>query len=186
MIVEFVNNINVVEVLKTGTTGFIFLLTLLSFLLLAREQKFHPERIQLLKCIKFFVITNVFISAFTLTTVLISPTTTTTTNEQLYSSVEGVEVVTASSITNQGVAAVCMDAKYFNQYLLLRNISNNGIIQVLVKNPLPCASGQEQIVIGNIDAEKLGLEAINNKDNVAISSVSSGFKFVLSQEQTTL
>ena len=48
------------------------------------------------------------------------------------------------------------------------------------KNPIPCPSGQEHIVIGEIDAAKLGWEAINNKANIAVAIATPGFMFVTS------
>ena len=163
-------SIDFLEILKLGLPGLVFLLSLLSCWLQAREQKRPEVREAVLKTIQKYIYIN---AAFVVLTVA-------TPSAESAKSQEFTVKATSQVGIKKGVAAVCNGANYADRYLLIRNPKNLGkLIQVQAKTVIPC-NGETIITISPEDANGLGWDAGISTDNVAVAAaIQSGTKFVM-------
>lgn len=168
-------SINLLEILKQGLPGLVFLLSLLSCWLLSIEQKRPEVREAVLKTIQKYIYINATFVALTVVTPIA---------ESKISAKNQEFTVTATIQTGikKGSAAVCSETHYAQRYLLIRNPKNSGnLIQVLAKTVIPCPSASEPVIkISPEDASQLGWNDGINSDVVAVVAATQfGTMFVM-------
>lgn len=172
---------NIIEVLKVGLPGLVFLLSMLAFRLLSAEQKNPPPSPLMLKAIRNFMLVNVFLAIMTLASPIIDGMSSGAGAEEVAPLVGGVfDTLVKSGIAQlkKGNAAVCHSVDYVNRYLLLKNKENNKMIQVFASTIIPCAQGQH-IVLHAEDIAKLGGIVSETSSNVEVVVALPGYKFAI-------
>ena len=160
----------VIEILKMGLPGLVFLLSAFSYKLLAKEQGKAAPSLQILKSIKHFMYIKVLLALLTLASPII--------DHRFFSpeSFVNVEAVKDSSILTPGTAAVCHNVEYASRFLLVKDNSTGKIVQVFSGTLIPC-SGEQQIILNSEDTIDLGWDKENSKGLVEVVSALPGYKF---------
>lgn len=173
-------NLNITEILNAGLPGSVFLLSMLSYLLLANEQKKEIHDVRIIGTIKTFMYINIFLAILTGA----SPVIDRAVSQGIL--IEEPFTILANKGDNyfgQGKVLVCNN-NYNGRYLLITSGNRGKMFQGLA-NYVPCASeGNEQhIVITENDAQKLGWEASVTEDKVEVAMAPLGLKFDIAQQQ---
>lgn len=171
---------NIIEVLKVGLPGLVFLLSMLSFRLLSIEQKKDSPSPLMLKAIRNFMLINVILAVMTLASPIMDGMGAEE-GKKVGQVVDGVFDIIAKSGVSQlkkGNAAVCHNTNYANRYLLVKNKVSNHIIQVFSATIIPCVQG-EHIVLHHDDIVKLGGALINESNEVEVVVALPGYKFAI-------
>ena len=172
-------NLNIIEILKVGLPGLVFLLSVLSFKLLTREQvKDNPSQI-MLKSIKHFMYINIFLAVLTAGAPFIDKKYSTiqpVANNAIENRVFKIPVVMNEKLGKDEVR-YCLNASYAERYLLIMDASSNSIIQVRASRGIPC-NGKEEIQIGARD----GFDLRNGRIEATVSVAYPGMKFIMGDE----
>lgn len=165
-------NLNIIEILKLGLPGLVFLLSLFSYKLLSREQDKPSPNTNMLRSIKSFMIINVLLSILTLAAPVI--------DHKFFSKEKIINIkATAGAIAlERGSAAVCYNAEYANRYLLIKDINTGKLIQVFGFKPIPCNAGEE-IGLNEEDVNMLGWNSGVNSSSVEVVIAPAGCKFTI-------
>lgn len=172
--------INVIEILKLGLPGLVFLLCVLSYKLLskaqdAENQNQNKDIVPAIKTYMFFsfVFAVLTIAAPIAESMLISQTKI----------LENIEAkASPNGRVDVGKAAVCSNKEYSGRYLLVMNKNTQNMIQVRADMVLPLScENAEQITLSQIDLEKLGWSnnKLKNRNLVHISVAAEGQKFIM-------
>jgi hypothetical protein len=143
-------NLPIIEILKVGLPGLVFLLSMLSFRLLSKEQDKKTPSTKILSSIKLFMYVNVGLAVLTLA----SPFVDSSKRVNDINKVRSLKVGLAEQQNIEaGVAVVCVGAEYQGHYLLVSDEAN--LVQVYANVPSPCKE------LGNLrlskpDLRKLG------------------------------
>jgi hypothetical protein len=167
-------NLNVIEILKVGLPGLVFLLALLSFNLLSKEQEKDHPRPSLLKAIRSFMYFNLALAALTLASPIMDrllPKPSLAGQE-----VFPIEVKVSPTISDSGKATVCQNADYQNRYLLIKNSMSQRLVQVHATGLIPC-TGASYILVGKLDASNLGWPASTDSHLVEVVVAPPGYQF---------
>lgn len=168
-------NLNVIEILKVGLPGLVFLLALLSFNLLSKEQgKDHP-RLSLLKAIRSFMYVNIALAALTMASPIIEHflSKTSLTAQEAFS----VEVKVSPTISDSGKATVCQNVDYRDRYLLVKDTVSQRLVQIRATSLTPCTKGANYILVGRLDASNLGWPAETDSRVVEVVAAPPGYRF---------
>ena len=166
------DNLNIIEILKLGLPGLVFLLSLLSFRLLTKEQDKKSPSQPILRTIRQYMYLNIFLALLTLGGSII---------EDEYfseSTVFNIQAKTGGRMLLVGNAAVCVNAGYTNRHLLLTDSKTGNMIQVYAKSVIPCSDG-DQIRLNQSDAINLGWEKGITDSLVDVVTAMPGTKFIL-------
>jgi len=164
---------NIIEILKLGLPGLVFLLAAFSYKLLAKEQLKKSPSNAILKSIKQYLYVNVFLAVLTVTSPIIDFKYFST------SKVLNMEAITNVSNVKRGYASVCHNAHYANRFLLIRDHITGKLVQVFSGSLEPCTSGKQHITLNNEDAVNLGWDAVNDSGNVEVVVALPGYKFAI-------
>lgn len=163
-------DLNIVEILKLGLPGLVFLLSTLSYRLLSKEQeKKHPAP-DMLSSIRNFMYINVTLAILTLISPIIDNTFFTK------SHVFDIEARTGILDLEEGKAAVCQNVGYANRYLLIKDKKTQKLIQVFASLLTPCRE-TTQIVLSARDISTLGWSAGTHSSAVEVVTALPGYKF---------
>lgn len=165
------DNINIIEILKLGLPGLVFILAFLSYQLLKREQARAEPSIPILKSIRQYMYLSIFLAVLTIIAPLIPPAAH---QQDVFSA----QAKLSGTRLENGQAAVCIDAKYANHYLLLTNTNMGKMIQVQAKSVIPCKK-DDLISINMNDAAELGLETGMTSMTIEVAPAVAGQKFVI-------
>ena len=162
-------NIDVVEILKVGLPGLVFLLSLSAFILIQKEQKKDPPRNSILKSIKMYMYFSLVFAVLT----IIAPFL----GGHEHSTIVDVPIDVSSANVGKGIAAGCISSNYYNRFILIRNVETNSMVQVHVRNAVPCGKN-EKILISNEDAIKVNLNASTSGEKFEIDAAVEGYEFI--------
>lgn len=162
----------VVNILKVGLPGLVFLLSFLSYNLLNKEQSKETPRAIMLKYIEHFMYVSIVLAILTASAPLIEYQLG---KKEKIDSFQATAQISAKDL-KQKEAAVCSDADYAGRYLLLEHASTN-MIQVLGNGVLPCRDDKHKILIGPDDAMDMGL-APESAIPIEVSVAGKGQKFL--------
>lgn len=168
---ENMGSLDVVEILKVGLPGLVFLLSLLAYKLLAGVEATENPNQNVLKLIKCYMYINVALAVLTMA----SPIIDYALSEK--SQIFIISAVAASSDQEGGTASVCIDEKYLNRYLLVRDLKTQKLIQVFAKGVIPCTS-DKHIVLSPVDIVTLGWQPSTVSADVEVVTALPGFMFV--------
>ncbi|KAB2887725.1 MAG: hypothetical protein F9K32_18990 [Desulfobulbaceae bacterium] len=169
------DNLNIVEILKVGLPGLVFLLSMFSYRLLAKEQEKEHPKPAMLNSIKRFMNVNIILAVLT----LVSPLA-----DRLWG-VEGsapetevfdVEAIAGSDLIEAKKAGVCQNAPYKNRYLLIKDKTTNRLIQVFAGIQIPCKATQ-QIALSGVDTVALGWNAGTRSGSIEVVPALPGYMF---------
>ncbi len=165
-------NFNIVEILKLGLPGLVFLLSLFSFKLLSKEQEKSVPNENMLCSIKIFMLVNVFLSIMTISAPLI--------DQKFFvkDKIINAEATLGSISMEKGSAAVCYNVSYVNRYLLIKDIKTGRLIQVFASKPIPCEK-KEHIGLSDEDASMLGWDSTASASDVEVVVAPAGCKFTI-------
>src|SRR5512139_573790 len=160
------DNLNVIDILKLGLPGLVFLLSVLSFNLLTKEQSKSPPSDNMMKSIKQFMFINIFLAILTVVAPL---------SDKYIGGSTGYSVFSASANAHgdnlgKGNAAVCTSVPYANRHLLIKDVKYGKAIQVYAQSVIPCGDNI-QISLTPEDASNLGWE--NGESSSAVEVVSA-------------
>jgi hypothetical protein len=163
-------NIDVLEILKLGLPGLVFLMMLMSFRLISKSQKQKLDQ-KTTRNIRLFIFTNVFLAIVVVAAPIID-------NRNLKVETFEIKAIKADSAGELHVG-VCTNSPYKNRYMLLRNSDSFvEIVQVKSKGIIPCSSDKEELRIPDAVASKLGWN--NRVEGALVVDVAAdGFKFDL-------
>jgi len=142
---------DIVEILRVGLPGLVFLLSLLSYRLLAKEQNKKEASVNILKGIKHFMHVNILLAILTIS----APIAESFFNETPSGNKFSAEARQSDTGFDMGRAAVCADAKYGGRYVLLTDETNTRMVQVYAMGILPCDG--DVIALNENEAKILGL-----------------------------
>ena len=163
-------SISIVEILKVGLPGLVFLLSWLSYRLLNKEQDKEKPNISILKAIRNFMHVNIVLAVLTAT----SPIVEYFTQIKIFN----IQAKAGNSNLSKGDAEVCHDANYKNRYLLVKDSKTERMIQVFSKTIIPCSTDERKIVLSEQDIPKLGWPEKNMNYSVEVAVAPPGYKFV--------
>lgn len=167
-------NLNIVEILKLGLPGLVFLLSMLSYRLLSKEEeKQHPSH-DILSSIKLFMSINVVLAVLTLVSPILDYTFF---KESKSSKPFNIEAKIGVASLEQGKAEVCHDAEYKNRYLLVSDKKTEKLVQVFASSLIPCTE-TKQIRLTEKDTNLLGWNTGTSSSMVEVVAASPGYKFV--------
>jgi hypothetical protein len=163
--------LNIIEILKLGLPGLVFLLATLSYRLLSEEQDKPQPNPSILKSIRNFMWINVVLAVLTLVSPIGAQQPSPT---QVYK----IEASTGMAELEPGKAAVCQNADYANRNLLINDKQTQKLIQVFASSLIPCPAGATQLVMLNAsDAANLGWSAEMSSSKVEVVAAPPGYKF---------
>ena len=171
------DGLNIIDILKVGLPGLVFLLSLFSYRLLSAETKNEKTDMNVLSAIKQYMYLNIVFALLTVAAPIIDKTLLkgpSSPFEFVKFKVQG-----ESSNLQTGKASVCTHSKYQNRYILLGYKHNNQMktVEVFATPNLPCDT-DDQLVLSSGDVTALGI----NSDNLSTltlsgSAASQGLKF---------
>lgn len=164
-------NMDVVEILRVGPPGLVFLLSLAAYSLLHQEQKKAKPSEKIIGCIKQFMYINILLAGLTLISPILEMFNPT---EQSMPFEAAINI--SAQIQDNNTAAVCADSKYSGRYLLIANES--GLVQVRGDLSNPC-EGVDNIYLNTQVAENLGLNDTNTPIRLKAQAAGPGQMFVL-------
>ena len=164
---------DIVEILKLGLPGLVFLLSMMSFKLLSGEQQKSAPRPGILKSIKQFMYVNILLAILTAA----SPFWELGSQSDI-SRVFNVAATLSQTPLDSGSAAVCQKARYSGHYILITDSEKTKMVQVYAMGILPCAK-QEIIALDISDAAKLGWGEDHPASQVEVAAAQQGQKYVL-------
>jgi len=165
---------DIVEILKIGLPGLVFLLCLLSYKLLSKEQQKTDPSPVILQSIKHYMYVNILLAVLTVAAPLLEST------YAPKNSVFSVNAELSGTNLDRGSAAVCSKARYGGRYILITDRTTNKMIQVYAMGILPC-SNTELIALGKYDARQLGWSDVGGAIPVEVSAAEQGQKYILKQ-----
>lgn len=170
-------NLNVIEILKVGLPGLVFLLSLFSYRLLSAETKNEKTDKNVLSAIKQYMYLNIVFALMTVAAPIIDKTMF----KEHSSPFEFVkfQVQGESSSLQMGKASVCTHSKYQNRYILLGYQHNNQMktVEVFATPNLPCDT-DDKLVLSSGDVSALGIDSqILSTLTLSGSAASQGLKF---------
>ena len=165
-------NLNIIEILKLGLPGLVFLLSVLSYRLLTKEQDKKSPSQPILRSIKQYMYVNIFLAVLTLSGPIIED------KFIIDSDVFNIQAKTGNSQLLVGNAAVCINARYTNRHLLLKDPETDKVIQVYANSVIPC-SGVDQITLHQADANNLGWDKERTDSEVEVVTAMPGQKFII-------
>ncbi len=162
-------NLNIIEILELGLPGLVFLLSVLSYRLLTKEQTKQNPSEEILRSIKQYMHVNIFLAVVTVMGSMIYVPDTTA---------FAIHAKTSDSTLIAGNAAVCTNAAYANRHLLLKDPGTGKLIQVFANSVIPCLDG-EHISLNQSDAINLGWSNGVTDSLVEVVTAMPGQKFVI-------
>jgi hypothetical protein len=169
-------NWNIVEILKVGLPGLVFLLSMLSFRLLSKEQEKNAPSEGILSSIKIFMCINVALAVLTLASPIIDGVIKDGIKEGIAEEGFKIQASMAVAKLEQGNAQVCLDAGYKNMFLLVGDSTTGKVVQVFAGSPMPC-NDEKQIRLTEKDLNQLGWSGGTTSRVVDVFVAKPGYKF---------
>lgn len=165
---------NIVEILKVGLPGLVFLLCYMSYRLLSKEQGKNEPNPSMLKSIKAYMLINILLAILTLSAPIIDSRYVTKQKKTFFN----VEAKVTGTPLSSGTAAVCCNAEYSGRYILINDKLTSKMVQVYAKGILPC-DNSEFIALDMEDAIKLGWSNNNQSSKVELAAAEDGQMYIL-------
>jgi len=167
-------SLNVVEILKVGLPGLVFLLSLLTFQLIAKVARGgHLDR-SLVGTIRTFMYVNVALAVLTLSAPALDYLLVPAPADKVFTA----EAHDGSHNMESGTAVVCADATYNGRYLLVSSEDRSALIQVFARSVMPCPK-PDQIELSDMDLRRLKLQPGAAGGTVEVVVAGPGQRFVM-------
>lgn len=168
------DNLNILEILKLGFPGLVFILCLFSYRLLSQEQKKAVPNNQVLKSIKCYMYVNILLAILTISAPLIEDNYLISNKLQRFN----IKAIMSTTPLNSGKARVCSDAEYNGRYLLINDPITGKLIQVFTIGILPCNTGN-RIELSEEDVIRLGWTDFSKNVTVEVVAAEPGQMYIL-------
>ncbi len=170
------DNVNIIDILKLGLPGLVFLLSLLSYHLLTKEQARDAPNDKMLSSIKQFMYVNIFLAILTIVAPIVDKYWETETSYKIFNIIAKADAGTLK----KGDAAVCITVPYASRHLLIKDIKTGKAIQVFARSVIPCTSDSDRYILLTLeDAANLGWTNGENSSTVEVVPAVPGQMFVL-------
>lgn len=169
------DTLNIVEILKIGLPGLVFLLSMFSYRLLAKEQEKEHPKPAMLNSIKRFMNVNIVLAVLTLVSPLVDRLWGVE-DSAMETEAFDVEAIAGSDLIEPKKAGVCQNAPYKNRYLLIKDKTTNRLIQVFAGIQIPCKA-TEQIALSGFDTVALGWNAGTRSGSIEVVPALPGYMF---------
>lgn len=176
---DILGNLNILEILKLGLPGLVFMLSLFSYRLLSQEQKKNDPSNQILKSIKCYMYVNILLAILTISAPLIESNYLISKDIKIFN----IEAMASQTPLASGNAAVCLNAEYRGRYLLIVDPNTSKMIQVDTKAILPCTGG-DMIALSEEDVKKLGWTDFSKGVAVEVAAAEQGQMFILNEDNS--
>jgi hypothetical protein len=173
---DVLGNLNILEILKLGLPGLVFMLSLFSYRLLSQEQKKKDPSNPILKSIKCYMYVNIFLAILTISAPFIEANYLNSKEMQIFN----VEAMVSKTPLASGKAAVCLNAEYSGRYLLIVDRTTLKMVQVEAMGILPCTSG-DMIALSEEDVKKLGWTDFSKGAPVDVAAAEQGQMYILNE-----
>lgn len=169
---------SVIEVLKLGFPGLIFLLSFTSYMLLSQEKKAHEPRKNILDVIKVFMYINCVLAILTILAPIIAPLVESVipprdAEESLFN----VHAEVSGLNLEKGKSAICQGTNYKLRYILIIDPKTNNGTEVFAERTIPCPADLT-IFINKEDATLLGWRDDAKTGSINAIVAPRGYKFV--------
>lgn len=167
---ETLNQFDVVEILKAGIAGLIFLLSLFSFKLLHAEQKKESPNSDILSSIRYYMKINIVFVVVTILSTAVDNLLKMNGDRQSALDTNITFTIRQYNNTLQSrFALVCNDSQFNNRYILLTHMVDGQIktIEVFAKPGMASCAGENILALNAGDLGELGLTSIS--EDLAIS-----------------
>lgn len=173
--------LNIVEILKLGLPGLVFLLSVLSYQLIAKGARQKHLSPSLVSTIRTFMYVNVVLAALTLAAPALDYLLVPTPAAKVFT----VEAHTGSRNMELSTAVVCQNAAYNGRYLLVSTEDRSALIQVFARSVMPCPK-PDQIELSDLDLHRLKLQPGAATGRVQVVVAGAGQKFVMDDVNPTV
>jgi hypothetical protein len=168
---------NVIEILKLGLPGLVFLMSVLTYRLIAQEQKKEQPNTEVIKLIKHFRNTSLVFAVLTMASPVVDYYFFDSTDRK-YQQISITAVVDTGGL-EKGKARVCLNAHYFNHFILITDAKSQKMTQVLADQVSGCTDSSEKIVLSKEDSADIQLKGDQTK--VVLIVANKGQKYVLNK-----
>jgi hypothetical protein len=166
--------LNVVDILKVGLPGLVFLLSMLTFQLITKVARGgHLDR-SLVTTIRTFMYVNVALAVLTLAAPVLDYLLVPAPTDKVFTAEAGA----GSHNMELGTAVVCANAAYNGHYLLVSSDDRSALIQVFARSVMPCPK-PDQIELSDMDLRRLRLQPGAAAGTVQVVVAGPGQKFVM-------
>ncbi len=169
-------NLNVLEILKLGLPGLVFLMSVLTYRLIEKEQKKEKPNSEVIRLIRHYRDTSLVFALLTMFPPVIE-------KYFLAEKEHYKQIPISASVDNgdleYGSAKVCNNAPYFGRYLLVTDKTSQAITQVHAKHVLGCEQNQKKIILSQSDAKNLNWKS--NNAEVLLLVANKGQKYIIDQ-----
>lgn len=170
-------NINVLEILKLGLPGLVFLMSVLTYRLIEKEQSKEKPNSEVIHLIKHFRNTSLVFAVLTMFPPIIEHYFFN--EKQPYKQIPISAFVDDGSLVS-GTARVCDGVPYYGHFLLVTDKSSQAITQVHAKHVLGCEQDQPKIILSQADVESFNWQG--NSAEVLLLVANKGQKYVINQQ----
>jgi hypothetical protein len=170
------DNINVLEILKLGLPGLVFLMSVLTYRLIEKEQKKEQPNSEVIRLIKHFRNTSLVFAILTMFPPVLEHYFFT--EKKQYEQIPIVAFTDEGNL-ERGVARVCDGAPYYGHYLLITDTVSQSIAQVHAKHVLGCTQDQKKIILSRHDTQSFNWQS--NSAQVLLLAANKGQKYVVDQ-----
>ena len=163
---------DIVEILRLGLPGLVFLLAMFSYRLLSKEQHKPTPNASILKSIKQFMYVNIFLAILTASAPVLE--TAPTPDKSVYN----VQARLSGTRLEPNKAAVCENAQYSGRYVLITDPEKTRMVQVYAMGILPCQD-QEVIALDTETTARLGWPQHQSSRLVEVTAAAKGQMYIL-------
>lgn len=176
---ETLNQFDIVEILKAGIAGLIFLLSLFSFKLLHAEQKKDSPNSDILSSIRYYMNINIIFVVVTILSTAVDNLMNTNGDRQSALDTNITFTIRQYDTLQSRFALVCNDSQFNNRYILLTHMVDGQIktIEVFAKPGMASCAGENILALNAVDLGELGLTSISEDLAIAGTVALPGTKF---------
>ena len=178
---EGMEGLNVVEILKVGLPGLVFLLSLLTYQLIAKGEEQKHLSPSMVGTIRTFMYVNVALAVLTLAASVLGYLMVPRAPDEVFTA----DARAGGRNMELGTAVVCANAPYNGRYLLVSSDDRSALIQVLAQSVMPCPK-PDQIELSEPDLQRLNLRPGSAAGRVQVVVASPGQKFVMDDTNPTV
>jgi hypothetical protein len=176
---------NVLNILKLGPPGLVFLLALMAYRLIAGAGLGGQADRHRALLIRNFMYINVVLACMTLAAPFVDWYVSHWVNIVAQREIQ-IDEVAANKDVAPGTAVVCNNAGYGNRYLMVKaaDEENTAMVQVIAVSVMPCAV-PNRITLSTDDFVKLNWGGSKGNRQVAVVVAGQGERFVLLEDRAT-
>jgi len=170
--------LDIVGILKVGLPGLVFLLSALSYQLIAKGVQKKQLGDSVVATIRSYMYVNVVLALLTLAASALDHVLAQSPADRGINKEFTVEARAGGRNLGSGTAVVCQNAAYNGRYLLVSTQDRSSLIQVFAHSPMPCEK-PDQIALSDLDLKRLRWPPGAAAGRVQVVVAAPGQKFVM-------